>query len=162
MYETKNIMVTTLLVGSLDALAAIIQFLFHGGTDVLIIFRFIASGIFDEEAFDQGYGMVIYGIFFHYLIALIWVIIFFKLYPKIIKVPLPKFLVGVMYGIVIWGVMHTVVVPISRVAPPSNNWVQNMVSALILVVFVGIPIVLRYSKINPNLFKSNSRGNHGC
>ncbi len=99
MNKTRPILIAALLVGTLDGLSAVVQYLINGGSDISKVFQFIASGVFGNAAFSGGTTMALYGVVFHYIIALVWVILFFLLYPKIIKKPLNKYLVGTAYGI---------------------------------------------------------------
>ncbi|RSC93491.1 hypothetical protein [Tenacibaculum singaporense] len=153
MNKTKTILIATLLVGTLDGLAAIIQFLINGGSDISKVFQFIASGVFGKTAFSGGTTMALYGVVFHYLIALVWVVLFFLLYPKIIKKSLNKYLVGTVYGILIWLAMNKVVLPLSYTPNLEKTIMQDVVAALILIVFVGIPTAVMYTVVKPNQTK---------
>lgn len=150
MNKTKTILITTLLVGTLDGLAAEIQFLMNGGTSVSKVFQFIASGVFGKAAFGGGSEMVFYGIVFHYLIALIWVVVFFLGYPKIIKKPQNKYIVGTVYGILIWLIMNKFVLPLSNTPNLEKTITQDITAAMILIAFVGIPIAVMYHSRKTN------------
>ena len=154
MNKTKIILISTLLVGTLDGLAAVIQFLINGGTFVSKVFQFIASGVFGKVAFSAGNEMTFYGIVFHYLIALTWVALFFMLYPKIIKKPQNKYIVGVVYGLLIWVVMNKLVLPLSNTPNLAKTVTQDIIAAMILIVFVGIPITIMYHSKKPNHTKT--------
>src|ERR1700679_2504981 len=60
------VIITGLIAGSLDALAALF-ILSHG--NATSIFKFISSRIYGKEAFAGGDAMVILGIALHYFIA---------------------------------------------------------------------------------------------
>src|SRR6201996_9341954 len=93
--KSITILLTCLLTGTLDAIAAII---ISSKIPPAIIFKFIASGWFGKQAMSGGVGMVIGGLLFHYLIATIFSVIFFLIYPAVIKILRDKYLTGLVYG----------------------------------------------------------------
>lgn len=109
-----TILKTGLLAGTLDILCALIQFYIKTGKDPAIVLGFIASGVFGKTALTGGTLMAFAGLFFHFVIAFIWTIFFFLLYPKISFLSKNKFLSGFGYGFFIWIVMTRIVVPLSN------------------------------------------------
>jgi hypothetical protein len=149
----KAILLAWLLVGTLDILAAIANYLVNGGKNVTAIFRFIASGVFGTSAFTGGTGMVWYGLIFHYLIAFIWTFLFFLLYPQIRSVLKNKLLIGIIYGLFVWVVMNLVVVPLSNTPETPFAMVSALVQMTILILAIGLPLSLianrHYSRADP-------------
>jgi hypothetical protein len=127
----------------LDGLAAIIWAYLKSGVTADVVFKYIASGFFGREAFAGGTPMVLWGILFHYLIATTWSLLMFIFYPKLIQLIKNKFVVGALYGIIVWLVMNLLVVPNSNV-PPGKGFdpMQVAINILILISAVGIPISL--------------------
>src|SRR4051812_4660882 len=78
---TKMILLSGLLVGTLDILAAIVQTLLNG-RNPLGMLKFIASGYFGTPALTGGFVYAICGLLFHYVIAMGWTVLFFWIYPK--------------------------------------------------------------------------------
>lgn len=138
--KSKTFLLTTLLVGTLSAVASIIQLLLTSNRSPILLFKFISSGYFGKKALFKGDIMVVYGIGFHYLIAGIWVLLFFVIYPKL-KLTINRFWIGVAYGMVIWASMYLVVIPLSNTPNVAGNLTQAIISMLICIVTVGIPIV---------------------
>jgi hypothetical protein len=140
----KTILLTTLLVGTLDALAAIVVY----RVDPTRLFKFIASGAFGAgKAFSEGGLMVFFGILFHYLIAFSWVGIFFLLYPISSLVKKNKYVTGVCYGIFIWIIMNQVIIPLSEIPKGDFDIKAASIGTLILIFAVGLPtslIIHRY------------------
>src|SRR5689334_21896350 len=103
--STKNpfrmIVVTGLLAGTLDALAAIIVY----QANPKRMFQFIASGVFGKDAFSGGVTMALWGALFHFFIAFCWTIFFLLLYPRVKILSANKFIVSIGYGLFIWLVM---------------------------------------------------------
>ncbi|MBX3281724.1 MAG: hypothetical protein KF756_04525 [Acidobacteria bacterium] len=134
-----TVLLTGLLAGTLDILAAI--FLLAGG-EAARVFRFIASGAFGKAAFDGGGGMIAWGLFFHYLIAMTWTVLYFLVYPRISLLRRNKWVSALVYGAVVWAVMNLLVVPQSQIGFRGVNilnWVENLA---ILIVCIALPISL--------------------
>ncbi len=70
----KAILKTGVIVGTLDALAAIIIL---AKMNAVGVSQFIASGAFGKEAFSGGAAMTITGILFHYLFAFSFTTLYF-------------------------------------------------------------------------------------
>jgi hypothetical protein len=140
-YPWKTVLWAGLLVGTLDITAALTHFLINGGTDPTKVFIYIASGVFGTTAFETGGPMAIWGLIFHYMIAYIWTMIFFLIYPRIGFMSRANWiLVGVLYGIFVWIMMNRVVVPLS--GTPKNPFRLNnaIINCLILIAMIGLPL----------------------
>ncbi len=140
----RTILLTSFLVGTLDALAAIVIY----RADPTRMFQFIASGAFGAgEAFSGGSLMVFYGILFHYLIASSWVVLFFLIYPASSLMKKNKYITGVCYGIFIWIIMNQVIIPMSEIPQGAFDFKGALIGASILIFAVGLPtslIIHRY------------------
>lgn len=135
----RTVVVSWLLVGTLDILAAIIQTLI-GGASIERLMRYIASGIFGETAFTGGTWYPVVGLIFHYLIAFTWTILFYLLYPKLRFAPSNRLVVGIGYGAVVWFVMNRIVLPLSNVPQRPFDLQRAIIAALVLMVAIGIPL----------------------
>ena len=135
----KRIVLTGLIAGTLDILAAI--FLLAGG-NAARVFRYIASGAFGKAAFSGGGEMVALGVFFHYFIALTWTVLYFFSYPKVMFLQRNRWISGAAYGMLVWAVMNLLVLPLSNIAPRNLTAANAVINILILVVCIGLPIAL--------------------
>lgn len=136
----RSLVFTGFLVGTLDGLAAVVNFFIGGGKDPLRVFLFIASGVFGREAVAANANLAWWGLLFHYFIAFCWTTLFFLLYPKLKFLSGRKYLAGIAYGIVVWMVMTMVVIPLSNVQQLPFTLSRVIVGVSILMVFVGLPI----------------------
>ncbi len=135
-----NVLKAGLIVGTLDILAALIQFYIKTNKNPITVLNFIASGVFGSDAFTGGTKMAAFGLFFHYIIAFVFTFLFFKLYPKLSTLTRNAFLLGFVYGLFIWLTMQFVVLPLSQ-APAMKINLQGAITAiLILIVCIGIPL----------------------
>jgi hypothetical protein len=135
--QWKAIFATSILAGTLDALGAVIVYQANPAR----LFRFIASGAFGAgKAFSEGTLMVVWGILFHYLIALIWTAIFFFIYPRLAIARRSIVFTGTLYGIFVWIAMNRIVIPFSEIAQGPFNFRAALIGASIIVVAIGLPI----------------------
>jgi hypothetical protein len=133
----KPLLAISLLAGTLDALGAIIVY----QTNPDRLFRFIASGAFGAgRAFSDGTSMVVWGILFHYFIALIWTAIFFFMYSKLAIARWNIIVTGMLYGMFVWIAMNMIVLPLSQIAQGPFNVRAALVGLAIIIVAIGIPI----------------------
>jgi len=143
----KAILISGLIAGTLDILAAIIQTLISGRNPVTML-KFIASGVFGKSALSGGLQYAYYGLFFHYCISFVWTIILFLFYPLISSLTGNKILIGIGYGLLVWVAMSMIVLPLSQ-APGislSFSFLGAIKSIGILIVAVGLPISFMASK----------------
>jgi len=132
-----------LIAGTLDYTAAITNFLLNGGKDPTRIAWYIASALLGRDAaFAGGRVTATLGICLHYLVATIWTVFFFLIYPRVTLLRKNALLVGAGYGLFVWAVMNLVVVPLSRIPKIPFNPANAAIQAAILVVCIGVPISL--------------------
>lgn len=136
------IAMTTFLAGTLDGLAACIQYEVLTGKNPVNVLIFIASGIFGDAAFSGGAHIPWLGVMFHYLIAFIFTLVYFQLYPYLLPRNTPSLMAGIIYGIIVWVIMNLVVVPLSATPPPTAapSFSKRLTGMLILIFCIGWPI----------------------
>ena len=136
-----------LLVGTLDILAACIQFYLKTNKGPAPVFKFIASGVFGKEAFTAGNSMIVYGILLHFLIAFIFTVFFVWVcskFPAILKM---KIITGIVYGAFVWAVMNFLVLPISNSPKGPLNFINAVTGMMILIICLGIPLAVMAANI---------------
>lgn len=134
----NTIIMTGLLAGTLDAVAAL---LIHQ-VKPMNMFRFIASGAFGAKALAGGLSMALWGVLFHYIIAFFWTILFFFLYPRISGISPNKYVNGVVYGGLIWLVMNLIVLPMTRVVQGPLALKPAIIGTVVLIFAIGLPVSL--------------------
>jgi uncharacterized membrane protein YagU involved in acid resistance len=135
-----QVLLTGLFVGTLDIGAALLQFFLKTGKDPMIVMKFIASGLLGKDAMKGGTEMIVWGFFFHYLLAMGFTIFFFWLCSKRPALLQYRLLTGIGYGIFVWGVMRFVVLPLSLTTKQPATLSGTLVAILILIVCLGIPL----------------------
>lgn len=128
-----------LLSGTLDILAACGLFSIRTGQDPTTVLRFVASGALGAKALTGGWTAALLGLFFHFIIAFSWTILFFLVNPK-----LPKgnwIIYGLLYGLVVWLVMNLIVLPyLSKITPRPFNWESAITGVIVLMLAIGLPV----------------------
>lgn len=131
-----------LLVGTLDITAACIHYFYKTGKGPAGVLRFVASGIFGDAAFSGGNDMLVWGLFFHFVIALSFSFFFFLIYPSLKRFIGNTVGIGIVYGIFTWLITTQVIVRLSNTPKGEFNIVNALVAASILIFCIGIPLAL--------------------
>lgn len=143
MQQTKRfnaIALAGLVAGTLDGLAAALLYVIRTGKNPIAVFRFIASGVFGQEALSGGVGMGLIGIAFHFIIAMGWTILFFMASSRISLLLKYWIVSGIFYGLFVWLMMNLVVLPLSRVPALPMTLSGVIIGVSVLVVCIGLPI----------------------
>ncbi len=139
--RNAKILQAGLIVGTLDILSAFIYYYIKSGkTNFLVIFKFIASGIFGKAAGDGGNDMILVGFILHYAIAFSFTVFFFWLYPKVNVMSKNRIVTGVVYGLFVWALMNLVVVPLSNTVHRPFKIEGALINMGILIVCIGLPL----------------------
>jgi len=136
-----------LVAGTLDITAACIQAYVKTGTTPSQVLKYVASGAVDPKTFSNDTMLAAVGLLVHFTIAILFAFFFFflaKQIPSLVKYPI---VIGILYGVLVWGTMRFIILPyISRLNPKpivGQEAIKNaIIAATIIVVCVGIPIVL--------------------
>jgi len=145
MKPVQLILLAGFVAGIMDGSAAMIQTYLYGRTQEGL-FRYIASGLFGNDAFTGSSMMIVWGILFHMMIATTWAAVFYFIYPYLRQWFKNPFLIAFVYGLFVWFVMNRIVLPLSNIPkPPAGtpfNIARAATAAAILVVCIGLPISL--------------------
>jgi hypothetical protein len=135
----KTIAGAGLLVGSLDIIAALIQFVIKTNKNPILVLQYIASAVFGPAAYSNNV-MAIAGLLFHFLIAFGWTVLFFLVYPKFRLLSWNRVVTGILYGIFIWVMMTQVIVPMTKIKTGAFDISQATIAVLILIAAIGLPL----------------------
>jgi hypothetical protein len=142
-YPTTNLFRTILLagmiVGTMDGVAAAIQFIVMTWRNPLRVFQYIASGIFFAGAYASEW-MAVWGVLFHFYIATGWEAIFLVAYRKYARIRKHAVVSGLLYRPVVRASMSQMVLPLSNVQLPVFSFARALVAMLILWLCIGIPL----------------------
>jgi uncharacterized membrane protein YagU involved in acid resistance len=139
----KTILLSGLLVGTLDIIAACASFYIATAKNPVGVLNYVASGIMGKDAFAGGTGIALLGLLCHYIIAFSFTFFFFWLYGKTSLLSKNRIVTAVVYGLFMWLVTTLIVVPLSNVPhnPLSAIKFSKALKAIgILVFMIGLPL----------------------
>jgi hypothetical protein len=136
------IMFAWLLAGTLDITTAVLYYVGPSSARAERLLQGIASGVLGAPAFGGGAATALLGLALHYLIALIWTLVFFVACRTLRPLRHRLVLTGIAYGIIVWFVMNLVVLPLSNVSRGAFQLRTAAIAATILILCVGLPISL--------------------
>lgn len=136
----KAILSAGLLAGFLDASAASIQYYIKTGKSPVIVFKYIASAVIGKAAYSGGSEIAVFGLIFHFLIALLFTVFFFLIYPWISRFSKNIIVNAIVFGLFTWAVMNLLVVPMTKIAKRPFDMSQALLAMAILIVCIGLPV----------------------
>ncbi len=139
----KSILITTLLAGTLDILAACIHAYVVNGVTPTQVLTYIASGLLGKAAYSGGLEIQILGLVFHYLIALACTGCFYWIYPHWKFLHTNIVLNAFLICMVAWLVTTQVVVRFSLIGPQPIVIGRALIAISILFICIGLPIAWR-------------------
>ena len=143
MTATRAIVYGTLVVGTLDALDAVVFFGLRSGATPIRIFQSIASGLLGRASFQGGLGTAALGVCLHFFIAFVIVTIYHVASRRARILTDRPVMFGLLYGVAAYFVMSRIVVPLSAAGgggwPPMPVLVNGL---LIHALGVGLPSAL--------------------
>lgn len=138
----RSILLAGFVAGLLDITAAIISFYLNRHQPPTRMFQFIASGVLGKSAFTGGMSTAALGLLFHFMLAYIFTIIFYFIYPKINLLWKNKLITGLAYGVIVWCIMNLVVLPLSNASAIPFKTKGVIIGMLIIMFCIGLPIAL--------------------
>lgn len=147
MTTRKAIAAGALAVGVLDIADAMLFFGIRNGVPPTRICQSIAAGVLGRDAARAG-GLTTaaLGLLLHFVIATLVVtviVIAAKKLPVIAAAVRRPFLAGPVYGIIVFLMMYTVILPMSKAGGGIPAWGPVLWNAVLIHMFgVGLPAVL--------------------
>jgi len=137
----KVILRAWFIVGTLDIMAALLQYYLKTQNNPIIVLQYIASGVFGDDAYTGRLQMAAWGLLFHYIIALAFTVLYFRLFRALPFIRRMGVLSGVLYGVFMWSVTQFIVIPLSSIPGGAPLKVSSAATAItILIVCIGIPL----------------------
>ena len=143
---TRAIVVTGLIVGTLDILSAIIIVLSRGST-VTRLLQFIASGLLGPQAFQGGAATAVLGLALHFFIAFTLVALFYAARRRSGFVRDHTIWAGIIYGLIVFAVMNLIVLPLSA-AKPRHSVSGDLIQIGIHMLVIGLPTSLLIRRLS--------------
>jgi hypothetical protein len=139
----RAVLYGTLVVGTLDALDAIVFFGLRSGVRPIRIFQGIAYGLIGPAARQGGLATAALGVFLHYFIACGIVLTYFLVSRRVRLLTRHPVICGLLYGLAAYAVMNLVVLPLSKVGGPTLPPPPVLANGLLIhMLGVGLPSAL--------------------
>ena len=132
-----------LVAGTLDIVYACAFWALKRGVPPTRILQSVAAGLLGQASFEGGARTAALGLVLHYFIALSMAIAYYVVagrWPLLWRRPV---LCGAGYGLLLYGIMNFIVVPLSRAGGGGAKdplWVG--LSIVVHMLLIGIPIAL--------------------
>ena len=131
-----------LAVGVLDCIAAMANAWMRSGVTPDRVWQYVASSLLGSEAFNGGISTTALGLLFHFGVAFGVATVFYilvRIFPALLRQP---FIIGPLYGIIVYFAMSYAIVPLTLAKQGTFNW-YGLISGLIIhMLFVGLPVAL--------------------
>ena len=137
----RTILWAGLVAGTLDITAAFLIYT-RSGLAAIHLLQGIASGLIGKAAMTGGIGTALLGLLCHFVIATSWAAIYFAASRRMHFLLEHEIISGVAYGLIVYGVMNHIVIPLSAIGPRPFSLPAAARAAAILVVCVGLPIAI--------------------
>src|SRR4029450_1884227 len=133
----------TLVVGTLDALDAIVFFGLRSGARPIRIFQGIAYGLIGPAARQGGLKTAALGALLHYFIAFGIVLTYFLVSRRVRLLTRRPVICGLLYGLIAYAVMNLLVLPLSKVGGPTLPATPVLANGVLIhMLGVGLPSAL--------------------
>jgi len=132
-----------LVAGTLDITYACMYWGIKAGVQPPRIFQSVARGLLGPASFRGGFATAALGLFLHYFIATSMSFVYYLVARRVKVLHEHAITLGAAYGLVLYGVMTYVVVPLSRAGGGSGGdklWIG--LSIVVHMFLIGVPIAL--------------------
>ncbi len=106
------------------------------------VFQSVASGLLGDASFTGGWRTALLGLALHYSIATSMAVTYYLLARKWSELWQRPWVYGPLYGVLLYGIMNYIVVPLSAANPGSRNLVWVLLSIAVHAFLIGTPCAL--------------------
>lgn len=128
--------------GTFDILYAWLFWKLKAGVSMQRILQSIAAGLLGNSSFSGGSATAALGFTLHYLIAITMALMYYLVARRWLVLVRRPLLCGAIYGLMLYGIMNYIVVPLSAAGPGPNDPLWITLSIAVHMVLIGIPIAL--------------------
>lgn len=128
--------------GTFDIVYACVFWAIKRGVSPQRILQRVSSGLLGEASLTGGWATAALGLVCHYFIAISMAVTYYlvaRRWPALWHRPLPY---GAAYGLLLYGLMNYVVVPLSAAGPSSKDALWVGMSIVVHALLIGVPCAI--------------------
>ena len=103
------------------------------------VLQSVASGLLGDASFTGGWRTALLGLALHYFIATSMAVTYFLFARRWSELWQEPWVFGPLYGVLLYGIMNYIVVPLSAANPGSRNLVWVLLSIAVHALLIGTP-----------------------
>lgn len=131
-----------LAAGTLDILYAWLFWMVKARVPMKRILQSVAAGLLGSSSFAGGSATAALGLALHYFIAMTMALTYYLVARRWSLLARRPLVCGAGYGLMLYGIMNSIVVPLSAAGPGSRDPWWIALSIAVHMVLIGIPIAL--------------------
>jgi uncharacterized membrane protein YagU involved in acid resistance len=128
--------------GTLDIVYACVFWGVKRNVPPMRIFQSVASGLLGPASFQGGAKTATLGLALHYFIAVSMSVAYYLVARRWALLGQRPLLCGAAYGLLLYGIMNYVVVPLSAAGSGSKDALWITLSIAVHMFLIGVPIAL--------------------
>ena len=136
------VLIGGLVAGTFDITYACTFWAIKRGVAPTRVFQSVASGLLGDASFTGGARTAALGLFLHYFIATSMAVTYWLFARKWTDLWQKPWVYGPLYGVLLYGIMNYIVVPLSAANPGSRNLLWVLLSIAVHAFLIGTPIAL--------------------
>lgn len=142
-HPLTSVLAGGLVAGTLDITYACVFWALKADVPAQRIFQSVAAGLLGKASFQGGQGTAALGLALHYFIAISMSVVYYLVAPRWTLLWRRPVLSGALYGLILYGVMNYIVVPLSAAGGGGAKdplWVT--LSIIVHMFLIGVPIAV--------------------
>jgi len=106
------------------------------------VFQSVAAGLLGDASFTGGWRTALLGLGLHYFIATSMAVTYYLFARRWSELWAKPWMYGPLYGVLLYGIMNYIVVPLSAANPGSRNLTWVLLSIAVHAFLIGTPCAL--------------------
>ena len=131
-----------LVAGSFDITYACTFWYLKRGVLPSRVFQSVAAGLLGDASFTGGWRTAALGLGLHYFLATSMAVTYYLFARHWSDLWEKPFVYGPMYGVLLYGIMNYIVVPLSAANPGSRNLLWVLLSIAVHALLIGTPCAI--------------------
>jgi uncharacterized membrane protein YagU involved in acid resistance len=131
-----------LVAGTFDMTYAATFWWLKAGVLPTRVFQSVAAGLLGDASFAGGWATALLGLALHYFIATSMAVTYYffaRRWPELWQRPLRY---GPLYGVLLYGIMNYIVLPLSAARPGSKDPLWIVLSVAVHAFLIGTPCAI--------------------